>query len=169
MCRGTNHLGGLSCSASCGIFMDQRQNPCLLHWQVDSLLLNHIKRAFFSCMAWRAKGTLRFLPPIKMRPSFISSNLVESREASRGRERSSGHQQAGEERVSRPPPGDQEGSPLFCKLRITEFANLGKGTVGPWRTLGDWLGQKDLLPKPSAPSDVCRGHMPNAPDSPVRF
>ena len=28
---------------------------------------------------WR--GTLRFLPPIKMRPSFISSNLAESREA----------------------------------------------------------------------------------------
>ena len=28
---------------------------------------------------WR--GSLRFLPPIEMRPSFISSNLVESREA----------------------------------------------------------------------------------------
>lgn len=64
-----------------------------------------------------------------------------------------------ERRGSPDPPGDQEGSPLFCKLRITEFANLGKGTVGPWRTLGDWLGQKDLLPKPSAPSDVCRGEL----------
>ena len=33
---------GLSCSAACGIFLpDQRSNPCLLHWQVDSLLLSH--------------------------------------------------------------------------------------------------------------------------------
>ena len=31
------------------------------------------------CQKWR--GSLRFLPPIEMRPSFISSNLVESREA----------------------------------------------------------------------------------------
>ena len=56
---------------------------------------------------------------------------------SRGREGSSGHQRAREERVSRSPPGDQEGSPLFCKLRITEFANLGKGLLGPgghWET-----------------------------------
>ena len=29
-----------SCSAACGIFPDQRLNPCLLHWQVDSLLVN---------------------------------------------------------------------------------------------------------------------------------
>ena len=27
---------GLSCSAACGIFLDQEQNPCLLHWQTDS-------------------------------------------------------------------------------------------------------------------------------------
>ena len=27
---------GLSCSAACGIFLDQRSNPCPLHWQVDS-------------------------------------------------------------------------------------------------------------------------------------
>ena len=33
---------GLSCSAACEIFLpDQRSNPCLLHWQVDSLLLSH--------------------------------------------------------------------------------------------------------------------------------
>ena len=28
---------GLSCSTACGIFPDQGLNPCLLHWQVDSL------------------------------------------------------------------------------------------------------------------------------------
>ena len=32
---------GLSCSSACGIFPDQRSNPCLLHWQVDSLPLSH--------------------------------------------------------------------------------------------------------------------------------
>ena len=32
---------GLSCSAACGIFRDQESNPCLLHWQADSLPLSH--------------------------------------------------------------------------------------------------------------------------------
>ena len=27
---------GLSCPATCGIFLDQGSNLCLLHWQVDS-------------------------------------------------------------------------------------------------------------------------------------
>ena len=27
---------GLSCSAACGIFLDQGLNPCPLHWQADS-------------------------------------------------------------------------------------------------------------------------------------
>ena len=27
---------GLSCSVACGIFPDQAQNPCPLHWQADS-------------------------------------------------------------------------------------------------------------------------------------
>ena len=31
---------GLSCSAACGIFLDQGLNLCLLHWQVDSLPLS---------------------------------------------------------------------------------------------------------------------------------
>ena len=30
---------GCSCSAACGIFLDQGWNPCVLHWQVDSLSL----------------------------------------------------------------------------------------------------------------------------------
>ena len=32
---------GLSFSMVCGMFPDQGSNPCLLHWQVDSLPLNH--------------------------------------------------------------------------------------------------------------------------------
>ena len=31
----------LSCSTACGTFLDQGLNPCLLHWQVDSLPLSH--------------------------------------------------------------------------------------------------------------------------------
>ena len=32
---------GLSCSAARGIFLNQGCNPCLLHWQADSLPLGH--------------------------------------------------------------------------------------------------------------------------------
>ena len=31
----------LSCSSSCGIFLDWESNLCLLQWQADSLPLNH--------------------------------------------------------------------------------------------------------------------------------
>ena len=31
----------LSCSAACGVFMDQGLNLCLMHWQADSLPLSH--------------------------------------------------------------------------------------------------------------------------------
>ena len=31
----------LSCSAACAVFLDQGSNLCLLHWQADSLPLNH--------------------------------------------------------------------------------------------------------------------------------
>ena len=31
----------LSCSAARGVFPDQGSNPCLLHWQADSLPLDH--------------------------------------------------------------------------------------------------------------------------------
>ena len=43
--QGTGYLivvvRGLSCSTACGIFLDQGLNPCLLHWQEDSLPLNY--------------------------------------------------------------------------------------------------------------------------------
>ena len=32
---------GLRCPEACGIFPDQGWNPCLLHWQADSLSLSH--------------------------------------------------------------------------------------------------------------------------------
>ena len=32
---------GLCCSMACGIFPAQGSNPCLLHWQTDSLPLSH--------------------------------------------------------------------------------------------------------------------------------
>ena len=32
---------GLSCSMACGIFLDQESSLCPLHWQADSLPLNH--------------------------------------------------------------------------------------------------------------------------------
>ena len=32
---------GLSCSTACGIFPDLGPNPCLLHWQADSLPPGH--------------------------------------------------------------------------------------------------------------------------------
>ena len=32
---------GLSNFEACGIFPDQELNPCLLHWQADSLPLSH--------------------------------------------------------------------------------------------------------------------------------
>ena len=34
-------LHGFSCSEACGILPDQGSNPCLLHWQVNYLPLNH--------------------------------------------------------------------------------------------------------------------------------
>ena len=33
---------GLICSTACEIFLDQGLNPCLLHWQVDSLPLSQV-------------------------------------------------------------------------------------------------------------------------------
>ena len=33
--------GGLSCPEACGLFPDQRSNPCLLHWQEDSQPVDH--------------------------------------------------------------------------------------------------------------------------------
>ena len=41
---------GLSCPAIGGLFMDQGSNPCLLHWQADSLLLSQQGAASYKCL-----------------------------------------------------------------------------------------------------------------------
>ena len=46
----------LSCSVTCGIFLDQGQNPCLSHWQADYLPLSHQespKNVFFNEKKYR--------------------------------------------------------------------------------------------------------------------
>ena len=45
---------GLSCSTACGTFSDQELNPCVLHWQTDSLPLSHQRRPvdFLTSMIW---------------------------------------------------------------------------------------------------------------------
>ena len=45
---GSAVVHGLRCSTACGIFPDQGLNPCLLHWQVDSLPLSHQGSPLFS-------------------------------------------------------------------------------------------------------------------------
>ena len=37
----------LSCSKACGIFLDEGWNPCLLHWQADTLPLSHQENSQF--------------------------------------------------------------------------------------------------------------------------
>ena len=44
---------GVSCSVVCGIFLDQRPNPCLLPWQAGSLPLSHQGRPWrHLILAW---------------------------------------------------------------------------------------------------------------------
>ena len=40
---------GLSCSAACGIILDQGLNPCLLHWGADSQPLHHQGSPYGDC------------------------------------------------------------------------------------------------------------------------
>ena len=41
---------GLSCSAACGILLDQRSNPCPLHWQIPVHWT--IRESPFGCFRW---------------------------------------------------------------------------------------------------------------------
>ena len=71
---GSRHVGsvvtvlGLSFPVSCGIFLDQRSNPCPLPWQADSYPLDHqgsLGRALFcmgpweDCVAAESQGKVR--------------------------------------------------------------------------------------------------------------
>ena len=46
----------LSCSAACGVFLDQGSNSCLLHWQADSLPLSPQGSLMFICVFSAALG-----------------------------------------------------------------------------------------------------------------
>ena len=72
---------GLSCSKACGIFPTQGSNPCLLHWQVNSLPLSHqeipgpvhfvfffFPFIFWPCSLWDLSSP----PRIEPRPSAVS-------------------------------------------------------------------------------------------------
>ena len=48
---------GLSCSAACGIFLDQGSNPCPLHWQAFSYPLRHLGSPHSSILAWEIPWT----------------------------------------------------------------------------------------------------------------
>ena len=53
---------GLSCPAACGILLDQRSNPCPLHWQVDSYPLDHQEVQWVSLRGTRKGRTPRTWP-----------------------------------------------------------------------------------------------------------
>ena len=48
----------LSCSTACGIFPDQGLNPCLLHWQADSLPRSHQGSPSNVILNWHRFGIL---------------------------------------------------------------------------------------------------------------
>ena len=52
---------GLRCSVACGIFLDQGLNPCLLHWQADSLPLSH-QGSWSSRFSWIPGWHLSHIP-----------------------------------------------------------------------------------------------------------
>ena len=47
----------LSCSAACGIFLDQGSNPCPLHWQAFSYALHRLGSPHSSILAWEIPWT----------------------------------------------------------------------------------------------------------------
>ena len=55
---------GFKCSVACGVFPDQGSNPCLLHWQADSLPLSpqgSLMRSFIITLFYRAFSSLFLL------------------------------------------------------------------------------------------------------------
>ena len=64
----------LSCSEACGIFLDQGSNPCPLHWQADSYLLDHHGNPTFSfllSMMIENLGSVLRLSRLKLQPLCI--------------------------------------------------------------------------------------------------
>ena len=61
-----------SCSAACGIFLDQGSNPCPLHWQADSQPLRH--------QGSPADGFLTTAPPGKSLQNSVTGKNFSSLE-----------------------------------------------------------------------------------------
>ena len=51
----------LGCPVACGIFPDQGLNPCLLHWQADSLPLSHQGSPKGAAWVWQLKDSCKSL------------------------------------------------------------------------------------------------------------
>ena len=67
-------LRGLSCSIARGIFLEQGLNPCPLHWQTGSLLLNHrgsLLATFEKNLLFTVNLMVYFFPP-----SFLGLELI---------------------------------------------------------------------------------------------
>ena len=64
---------GLSCSVACRIFLDQGSNPCLPHWQIDSLPLSHQESSCFIALIvlLLASFLLAYILNIKIKSIFI--------------------------------------------------------------------------------------------------
>ena len=65
----------LSCSMTCGIFPNQGSNPCLLHWQMDSLPLsqqgsplNHAVLISFPSLRFLALFFFKYYPNLQQKP-----------------------------------------------------------------------------------------------------
>ena len=66
----------LSCSKACGILPDQGLNPCLLHWQVDSLPLSHQRSPVYLFLMETLIRKAFFLPNNKEMQNYTVTDLV---------------------------------------------------------------------------------------------
>ena len=75
----------LSCCVACGILPGQGSNPCLLHWQVDSLPLGQQYR-YSAGTDWAPvqRPALRCRPPSAQSPGFQGWGRERSRQTAAG-------------------------------------------------------------------------------------
>ena len=71
----------LSCSAACGIFLDQGSNPCPLHWQAFSYALHRLGSPHSSILAWEIPwteelGRLQSMEPRRVRCDWVSMQVT---------------------------------------------------------------------------------------------
>ena len=67
----------LSCPTTCGNFLDQGSNPCLLDWQVDSLPLSHLGSPK---VALKKKMLFKNVSSLLIKASFSSYDRMVNRE-----------------------------------------------------------------------------------------